>query len=189
MSKRVNYVLSQKYRQNKSPREIFLHKKQVLEYNEPFTKKQTKQFTLQQKNYIRGIQIARNIKKSDAIKLYRKSLKDTKLLKKLSLEITGESEIGIALEPSELEPPVIGDGVRKGEEKEKRKEGGKKKRKKLSKKEYGAPKGKKYKYAGKPLKATKKQLSRFKSLGGKSRRYIDTKTGEEISRRERDKRL
>ena len=195
MSKRINYVLTQQYKKSASPREKFMHKKRILERTEPFTPKQTKQLTLQQKNYIRGIQIARNIKKSDAIKLYRKSLKDTKLLKNLSSEIQRKYEIGITIEPPDIQPPIIGgyEGIEKGKEKKKkRKQKEKKKRlKKLkkSKKESGAPVGKKYKYAGKSKKATKKQLSRFKSLPGTARHYIDTRTGEEISRRERDKRL
>ena len=192
MSKRIKYVLSQKYKQHASPREKFMHKKQILERTEPFTPKQTKQLTLQEKNYIRGIQIARNIKKSEAIKLFRKTFKDTKLLKNLSDEISRKYETGLTIEPLEIQAPIIEgyEGIEKGKEKKKkRKQKEKKKRFKKSKKEPGAPKGKKYKYAGKSKKATKKQISRFKPLPGPARHYIDTKTGEEISRRERDKRL
>ena len=202
MSKRINYVLSQKYRQHASPREIFIHKKRILERTEPFTSKQTKQLTLQQRNYIRGIQIARNIKKSDAIKLYRKTFKDTKLLKNLSDEISRKYEVGITIEPLDIQPPIIEGYERiekkKEKKKEKKREKKKKRPKKLkkrlkklkkSKKEKGALKGRKYKYAGKFKKATKKQLARFRILPGSARHYIDIKTGEEISRRERDKRL
>jgi len=145
-------------------RSKFLHKRSEYEKKQPFTPKENKTLSLQQKNYIRGIQIARNVSKKKAINLFKRSQKDSTLTKSLTRSIQKKYETGISFQPEKKPPPKIA----------------KKKRKKPSKK---------YIYAGKPQKATKAQIARFKQLGGTSRRYIDTHTGEEISRRERDKRL
>jgi len=145
----------------------FLHKRSVYEETQPFTPKENKTLSLQQKNYVRGIQIARNVSKKKAISLFKKSKKDSKLTKSLTRSIQKKYETGLSFREGKKPLPKIVD----------------RKKKKKSKTKI------KYKYAGKPQKASKKQIARFKSLGGTSRRYIDTHTGEEISRRERDKRL
>jgi len=142
----------------------FLNKRSEYEQKQPFTQKENKTLSLQQKNYIRGIQIARNVSKKKAINLFKRSQKDSALTKSLTRSIQKKYETGISFRKEIGAPPKIT----------------KKKRKKPSKK---------YIYAGKPQKAIKAQIARFKQLGGTSRRYIDTHTGEEISRRERDKRL
>jgi len=175
-------------------REKFLRKRALLQKNQPFTKKENKTFTLQEKNYIRGIQIARNVSKKDAIKLFKKSRKNENLAISLSKEIEEKYKTGIIFKPLEKPPIILESPKKKKEPKKKILKKKKKPKKKISKKKKKPkkkiPKKKtKYKYAGKSKKATKKQLERFKSLGGTSRRYIDIYTGEEISRRERDKRL
>ena len=132
--------------------------------NNPLHLKKTKSLSLQQKNYIRGIQIARNVSKKKAINLFKRSQKDSTLTKSLTRSIQKKYETGISFKKDVGAPPKI-------------------------KKKKGKKPSKKYIYAGKPQKASKAQIARFKVISGKSRRYIDTHTGEEISRRERDKRL
>ena len=170
-----------------SPREDFLHRKRILERTQPFTKTQSKQLSLQQKNFIRGIQIARGVNKTEAIKLFKKSRKSSSLSTDLSNEINRTSAMGDRIvEIPDMDLPVM-EQPKKPPKKEKKKL---KKHvpKKKSKPEKRALKGKKYTYAGKLSKKPERK-ARFKSLGGTARHYIDLRTGEEISKRERDKRL
>lgn len=137
-----------------------------LRREEPFTPTEKTKYSVQIQNYIRGIQIARNLKKENAIKEYEKISFRTEEMRVLSNEIQGkyDAETEIIYNPPKKPTIIAGpDGPMKPKQK--------------------------YKYAGYAKKATKADRNRFKALGGKSQRYLDLKTGEEISRRERDKRI
>ena len=147
-------------------REEFIAILEKLKKEEPFTSVEKKKYSVQKQNYIRGIQIARNLKKNDAIKEYEKISLRTEEMRVLSSEIQGkyDAETEIIYNPPEKPIIIAGpDGPKKPKQK--------------------------YKYAGYSQKAKKEDRERFKSLGGKAQRYLDLKTGEEISRRERDKRI
>lgn len=137
-----------------------------LKREEPFTHTEKQKYSVQKQNYIRGIQIARNLKKENAIKEYEKISFRTEEMRVLSNEIQGkyDAEVEIIYNPPKR---LIIDKTKTTATKPKQK----------------------YKYAGYAKKATKADKNRFKSLGGKAQRYLDLKTGEEISRRERDKRI
>ena len=180
-------------------REKFLMKRYEYQQTQPFTKAQKKGYTIQQQNFIRSIQIARNIDKNEAIKLFKKSLKSEELSKGLSDEIAKNYEIGIVYS----EPPTSGIGgiITPPKKEEKAKTPKKQKAKKpkaktqkakkpKAKKPVGKQKAKKgYEYAGVNKKATEAQKARFVIVDKKKMRYVDTVSGEQISRRERDKRL
>jgi hypothetical protein len=138
-----------------------------LKWEEPFTTTEKTKYSLQEQNYIRGIQIARNTKKEDAIKEYKKISLRTEEMRALSSEIQGkyDTEREIIYNPPEKPIIIVDPPIPPKKPKQK------------------------YKYAGYVKKATKEDRNRFKSLGGKALRYLDLKTGEEISRRERDKRI
>lgn len=148
-------------------KEEFIAILEHLRRNEPFSPAEKKKYSVQKQNYIRGIQIARNIKKEDAIKEYKKISLRTEEMRVLSSEIQGkyDAETEIIYNPPKNKWTMINDGGKKEKPKQK------------------------YKYAGYAKKAKKEDRNRFKSLGGKAQRYLDLKTGEEISRRERDKRI
>lgn len=148
-------------------KEEFIAILNYLRRKEPFTPAERQKYSVQKQNYIRGIQIARNLKKEDAIKEYKKISFRSEEMRVLSNEIQGkyDAESEIIYNPPE-KPIIISDTVTPSKK----------------------PK-QKYKYAGYVRKATKADRNRFKSLGGKAQRYLDLKTGEEISRRERDKRI
>ena len=180
-------------------REKFLMKRYEYQQTQPFTKAQKKGYTIQQQNFIRSIQIARNIDKNEAIKLFKKSLKSEELSKGLSDEIAKNYEIGIVYS----EPPTSGIGgiITPPKKEEKAKTPKKQKAKKpkaktqkakkpKAKKPVGKQKAKKgYEYAGINKRATEAQKARFVIVDKKKMRYVDTVSGEQISRRERDKRL
>ena len=180
-------------------REKFLMKRYEYQQTQPFTKAQKKGYTIQQQNFIRSIQIARNIDKNEAIKLFKKSLKSEELSKGLSDEIAKNYEIGIVYS----EPPTFGIGgiITPPKKEEKAKTPKKQKAKKpkaktqkakkpKAKKPVGKQKAKKgYEYAGINKRATEAQKARFVIVDKKKMRYVDTVSGEQISRRERDKRL
>ena len=180
-------------------REKFLKKRYEYQQKQPFTNPQKKKYTIQQQNFIRSIQIARNIDKNEAIKLFKKSLKSEELSKGLSDEIAKNYEIGIVYS----EPPTSGIGgiitPPKKEEKAKTPKKQKAKKPKAKKPAAEKPKAKKspkkqkakksYEYAGVNKKATEAQKARFVIVDKKKMRYVDTVSGEQISRRERDKRL
>jgi uncharacterized protein with WD repeat len=147
-------------------KEEFIAILNYLRRKEPFTPAEKQKYSLQEQNYIRGIQIARNTKKEDAIKEYKKISFRSEEMRVLSNEIQGkyDAESEIIYNPPKKRTIIAGpDGPMKPKQK--------------------------YKYAGYVKKATKEDRNRFKSLGGKALRYLDLKTGEEISRRERDKRI
>lgn len=180
-------------------REKFLMKRYEYQQTQPFTKAQKKGYTIQQQNFIRSIQIARNIDKNSAIKLFKKSLKSEELSKGLSDEIAKNYEIGIVYS----EPPTSGIGgiitPPKKEEKVKTPKKPKAKKPKAKKPAAEKPKAKKspkkqkakkgYEYAGVNKKATEAQKARFVIVDKKKMRYVDIVSGEQIARRERDKRL
>lgn len=180
-------------------REKFLMKRYEYQQTQPFTKAQKKGYTIQQQNFIRSIQIARNIDKNSAIKLFKKSLKSEELSKGLSDEIAKNYEIGIVYS----EPPTSGIGgiITPPKKEEKAKTPKKQKAKKpkaktqkakkpKAKKPVGKQKAKKgYEYAGINKRATEAQKARFVIVDKKKMRYVDTVSGEQVSRRERDKRL
>ena len=185
-------------------REKFLTKRYEYQQKQPFTNPQKKKYTIQQQNFIRSIQIARNIDKNEAIKLFKKSLKSEELSKGLSDEIAKNYEIGIVYS----EPPTFGIGgiITPPKKEEKAKTPKKQKAKKpkakkpkaktqkakkqKAKKPVGKQKAKKgYEYAGINKRATEAQKARFVIVDKKKMRYVDTVSGEQISRRERDKRL
>lgn len=147
-------------------KEEFIAILNYLRRKEPFTPTEKTKYSVQIQNYIRGIQIARNINKNGAIKEYEEISLRTEEMHALSREIQGkyDAETEIIYNPPKKPTIIAGpDGP------------------KITKQ--------KYKYAGYVKKATKEDRNRFKSLGGKAQRYLDLKTGEEISRRERDKRI
>jgi len=180
-------------------REKFLTKRYEYQQKQPFTNPQKKKYTIQQQNFIRSIQIARDIDKNEAIKLFKKSLKSEELSKGLSDEIAKNYEIGIVYS----EPPTSGIGgiiiPPKKEEKAKTPKKQKAKKPKAKTQKAKKPKAKKspkkqkakksYEYAGVNKKATEAQKARFVIVDKKKMRYVDTVSGEQISRRERDKRL
>ena len=180
-------------------REKFLTKRYEYQQKQPFTNPQKKKYTIQQQNFIRSIQIARDIDKNEAIKLFKKSLKSEELSKGLSDEIAKNYEIGIVYR----EPPTSGIGgiITPPKKEEKAKTPKKQKAKKpkaktqkakkpKAKKPVGKQKAKKgYEYAGINKRATEAQKARFVIVDKKKMRYVDTVSGEQISRRERDKRL
>ena len=180
-------------------REKFLMKRYEYQQTQPFTKAQKKGYTIQQQNFIRSIQIARDIDKNEAIKLFKKSLKSEELSKGLSDEIAKNYEIGIVYS----EPPTFGIGgiitPPKKEEKAKTPKKPKAKKPKAKTQKAKKPKAKKpvgkqkakkgYEYAGINKRATEAQKARFVIVDKKKMRYVDTVSGEQISRRERDKRL
>lgn len=155
-------------------RERFLNRRSQIQKQQPFTPKEDRDLSPQQKNFVRGIQVARHNSKKEAIRLFRKSQKSKTLSKSLSKDIDQKYKTGTSI--TEYQEKITKPPKLKPSKKPK-------KPKKLKK-----PKTR-YKYRGVTKKATKKQIARFRSLGETSRRYIDTYTGEEISRRERDKRL
>ena len=147
-------------------KEEFIAILERLRREEPFTPAEKQKYSVQKQNYIRGIQIARNINKNGAIKVYNEISLKTEEMRALSNEIQEKYDAEKEIIYSPPEKPIIIAGPDRPKK----------------------PK-QKYKYGGYAKKAKKEDRERFKSLGGKAQRYIDLRTGEEISRRERDKRI
>ena len=147
-------------------RNEFLARRAYYQQKSDFTKKERSELTFQEQNFVRGIQIIRDMPKNDAIRYYKSIRKrDTEQMKRVSLEIQAFYDKPHILrgfvEPTDTsviipKPPEVPT---------------------------------KYEYAGTIQKAKKHDYERFIPIPGKSRKYTDTKTGEIISRRERDKRL
>ena len=149
----------------------FLERRAYYQKQSDFTPKEKKKLNFQEQNFVRGIQIVREIRKNDAIRFYKRiRKKDRQQLKAISLEIQAYYD----------KPDILGMDKARGEW-------------------WTGPgdesviitpqKSPKYIYATYAKKALLKDRNRFKSLGGTARRYTDLRTGEIISRRERDKRL
>ena len=173
----------------------FLERRAYYQKQSDFTPKEKKKLNFQEQNFVRGIQIVREIRKNDAIRFYKRiRKKDRQQLKAISLEIQayydkpdilgmdkarGEWWTG-PRDESYDKPAILGRDNARGEW-------------------WTRPgdksviitpqKSPKYIYATYAKKALLKDRNRFKSLGGTARRYTDLRTGEIISRRERDKRL
>ncbi len=176
-------------------RNEFLERRAYYQKQSDFTPKEKKELTFQEQNFVRGIQIVREKQKNDAIRHYKRIRKKARAqVKALSIEIQafydkpdilgvdnarGEWWIG-SRDESDDKPAILGADNARGEW-------------------WTRPgdksviitpqKSPKYIYATYAKKALLKDRNRFKSLGGTARRYTDLRTGEIISRRERDKRL
>lgn len=155
------------------PREQFIKARENYASQSAFTANENKKYSVQDRNFIRGLQVTRGCGKTRAIRVFREGKKNPASMISLSDDVSKAYEQGITYAPP---PPYGGGGVIKVPPKK-------------VVPEVGAPKGRKYKYAGVATIASKERLARFKSLGGTARRYKDLETGETISRRERDKRL
>ena len=149
----------------------FLARRSYYQQKGDFTQKEKKDFTFQEQNFIRGIQVVRDVSKNDAIKFYRKIRKrDKEQLKRVSIEIQSFYDKPHIYKEFGGTKPDTDNGVIVFPKDEKEAT-------------------KKYAYVGVTKKALQKDINRFINLGGKKRNYRDSKTGEIISRRERDKRL
>ena len=149
----------------------FLERRAYYQKQSDFTPKEKKELTFQEQNFVRGIQIVREKPKNDAIRHYKRIRKKARAqVKALSIEIQAYYD----------KPDILGMDKARGE--------------------WWTGQGdesviitpqksQKYIYATYAKKALLKDRNRFKSLGGTARRYTDLRTGEIISRRERDKRL
>lgn len=142
-----------------------------LEDREPFLQSELNMFSKSDRNFIRGIQVARGYTKPRAIRYFRDTYGDRNSIRAIGARLQALSDRGVVIYSSE-------------ELRERRR---------AVKIEQQTPKpGKKYRYeyAGQtdvPLSIKSRYQVDKKS--GTARRYIDTETGENISRRERDKRL
>ena len=157
----------------KSFYQYFYDKKYYYEDRQPFTDRQKKKYTVQDRNFIRYIQTIYNISKKEAIKRFTKYNSEIVQNKEkrnnfwISLKDQYENLIKFQKRPTEYNR-IFADGNKK------------------FLKEYGEkPKGYKYKLKNYIIPTGLKE--RFKLIDKKSRRYLDTETGEEISRRKRDK--
>lgn len=180
-------------------REWFIERLNHLKKTEPFP--EGNNYTVQERAFIRGIQISRRKNLKEACKMFNTLLDDD--ISGISDDIQRSyerGEQGIAIDtPPDLPGGGTIDKTKPKPSKPKKPETGapkggtidKIKPSKPKKPETGAPKGRKYKYAGVVLQAKQEDKDRFQRIKetGSRQRYIDTKTGEDISRRERDKRL
>ena len=143
-----------------TPRQEFINHLKWLDENQPFTDIEHATYSVQQKNFIRGIQIANRKTKKEAIKEFKK--------------IRGKKD-RIQRTRDRIQESYDGRIVIAG---------------KAPLKQVYVPKPK-YEYKGVVKKAVPEVVSRYvvDRTSGKTRRYIDTQTGENISRRERDKRI
>ena len=164
---RKNTVITLWKRGKSMAREEFIAILERLRREEPFSPAEKQKYSVQKQNYIRGIQIARNIKKEDAIKEYNKISFKTEEMRAISneIQVIYDAEAEIIYNPQEKSIIIADPPIPPKKPKQK------------------------YKYGGYAKKAKKEDRERFKSLGGKAQRYLDLRTGEEISRRERDKRI
>lgn len=134
-----------------------------LEKEEPFTPRERKNYSFQTRNFIRGIQLTRGVNKRRGIEIYEgikgKKTKIRKAAKDICELYSGKKKFKI---PAKAEPVKDIAGKTKI----------------------------RYEYKGAPKKAPKSLIDRFKpDYSTTARRYIDRQTGENISRRERDKRI
>jgi hypothetical protein len=154
-----------------------LFKKRMKQYEEiePFTKTQTKRYSFQELNFIRAIQVTRRTSLKETIKTYNETKrKDKESMRDLS------SEVSIA---SELKTPRFGIKQKRKIKKPKTKKD------KKDKKDEKSDKKRVYEFKGKTKNAPQKIKDRFITQKGTTRNYYDSKTGEIISRRERDRRI
>lgn len=151
---------------------FYYSKKYLLDDIQPFTERQKNKYTIQDQNFIRYIQVCYNISKREAIKRFNQYNKD--LIKnkekrnefRLSLSEQYEGLIKYQHRPKNY-VELYDSGNKKFLEK------------------FGE--GKKYKYPKSKLIIPKEVEERFIMVNKKSRRYLDTFTGQEISRRQHDK--
>ena len=153
--------------------QYFYDKKYEFEDKQPFTTKQKQKYTVQDRNFIRYLQTIYNINKREAIKRFNKYTREIVNDKQkrndfwISLKDQYEQLIKYQKRPKNYQT-VFAEGNKKFLD------------------EYGKkPKGYKYKLSAYDIPKDVKE--RFKLVNKKSRRYLDTQTGKEISRRERDK--
>lgn len=150
-----------------SSRDAFIRKLRALEKKEPFTKSEREKYNFQQRNFIRGIQVARGLGKKEGIQEYKKIAGKKSKIKSVSREIRAKYDGREDYIPKVRVRKVINKTGQKVEKRE-------------------------YIYKGKTKTANKSLVERFvrdKDSPPSKRRYIDRLTGENISRRERDKRL
>lgn len=147
----------------------FLSKLVNLEKEEPFTQGEREKYTFQQRNFIRGIQIAKNCKKEDGIKEFKRIQGKKALIKKQGDDIQamydGRKAFKTRAPKARVCKPI---------------------------KTTGKKEKKTYIYKGITKRADKVLIDRFvrdTKSSPSSRRYIDRLSGESISRRERDKRI
>lgn len=186
-------------------KEWFIERLNHLKKTEPFP--EGNNYTVQERAFIRGIQISRRKNLKEACKMFDTLLDDE--ISGISDDIQrayerGEQGITIDTPPDlpgggtidkikpegEIEATPVPRKPKPRKPKDKRGRG-RSIWEQPKKPETGAPKGRKYKYAGVVLQAKQEDKDRFQRIkeSGSRQRYIDTKTGEDISRRERDKRL
>ncbi len=148
-----------------TPREVFIQRLKELEKESPFTEKEIKKYSYQDRQFVRAVQVSTDMKKSQAIAEMRKSKKDKDRLRRnrdiIEAKYRGDLDISRPVERPGYDittKPV---------------------KKKV-----------KYAYKGVTIRARANVIDRYQpDYSTKARRYTDTVTGEVISRRERDKRI
>ncbi|NCU28938.1 MAG: hypothetical protein EOM85_04715 [Candidatus Moranbacteria bacterium] len=65
-----------------TPREVFIHRLRELEKESPFTDKEIKKYSYQDRQFVRSLQVSIDMKKSQAIAEMRKSKKDKDRLRR-----------------------------------------------------------------------------------------------------------
>lgn len=154
--------------------QYFYNKKYEFEDKQPFTDRQQKKYTVQDRNFIRYIQTIYNISKKEAIKRFTKynneivSNREKRKEFWISLQDQYEQLIKFQKRPTEYNR-IFADGNKKFTE------------------IYGKKPKKQYKYRLSEYDIPKSVKERFKLLDKKSKRYMDLETGKEISRRQHDK--
>lgn len=148
-----------------------------LEDKQPFSYSEKETFSKSDRNFIRGIQVARNYTKARAIRYFRTIYGNRNSIRAIGEELQKLSDYGITVytssEMKEIKQKTL-------EEYSKPQEG-KKYRYKYAGATKDIPESIKSRYILKITDTTNPEYSK--------RRYIDTETSEEISRYEHDKRL
>lgn len=156
-----------------SSRDKFVRELAYLEKTEPFTKAEREKTTFQERNFIRGIQITKGVKKRDAITEFKRIKGKKEKIKKqgdaIQERYTGEKRFKSRIrEEKKVCKPVSVIPVSVIERK------------------------REYTFKGVTKRASNTLIERFvrdDKSPKSARRYIDRLSGESISRRERDKRI
>jgi hypothetical protein len=151
-----------------SSRDKFVRELSHLEKTEPFTKAEREKTTFQERNFIRGIQITKGVKKRDAITEFKR--------------IKGKKE----------KIRKQGDAIQERYTGEKRFKSRIREGKKVCKPVSVIERKREYTFKGVTKRASNTLIERFirdDKSPKSARRYIDRLSGDSISRRERDKRI
>lgn len=146
-----------------TPREVYIQKLREVERINPFSPSEMREYSYQDRQFIRSIQVSTGKRKISAISEFRAMKKDRDRLIRGRARIEQAYDGRLKLPPQKPDIPIES--------------------------QPNKPK-KTYKYKGVVVRARADVVDRYRpDYSTPARRYTDTVTGETISRREKDKRI